>query len=307
MIFKAPFMSGLRKHRSTVRLPGFEGRKPRTKMENYNNSGGDEMEWELPQVPIDTAQILLQHHSELQADWDRGLNSIINRVNAQHQHCLQTYRDDIKQIIRMAIEEYVAGTQTEVYSLPSRQSFPEPSNAQLLLESAESNYKAQIEDLTEKWQRTEAELENVKRQLKESELRADQLRNIIIPREEEPILDSKIQELFSEVRKETQWVADRLYSKMDGYRNPTTIESSAFFEKIQSLPPDLRQDAIHSYLFILIRQRFFSTNLRGCEMGAKYQDLQQLLAAGEQDLMKAVAAHNPEGTVRHTECRKHVL
>ncbi|EMT72961.1 hypothetical protein NOF04DRAFT_9437 [Fusarium oxysporum II5] len=296
MSFMESIRQEFRNYRSPAHLTNIRGRKSRMKVENFNGTGGDEVEWEIAHIPNDTSQILDQLRSELRTDWDRGLVSVTNRMNAGHQKCLHALTDHIEQTIRRTIEEYLVGQQDDVQPLPSRRASPEPSDSQLLLESAEPEHKTQVEDLTAMLQRTQAELENVKSRLKASEDRADQLRSIIVPRDEEPMLDSEIQKVFSEIRTATQWVAERLFSKSRKYLEPTTIDSAAFFEEIESLAPECRQDAIHAHLSTLIRQRFFPNSVGDSKISGKYENLQKLLVATERDMMDAVAARHPKGT-----------
>lgn len=286
----------LRKHRSPTYFTSIGGRKSRTNVETFNDPGGNEMEWEMTHDHNFTSQILKRVRLELQTDWDRGLTAFINRIDAGHQKCLQATTDHIEKTIRRTLEEYLAVGQDEVQSLPLHRESPEPSKSQLLLESAEPDHKAHVEDLTAMLERAQAELENVKSQLKASESRADQLRSIIIPHNEEPILDSEIQRLFSEVRTLTQWVAERLFSNWDKYRELSIIDSAAFHESIAGIPLEGRRDAIHAHLSRLIRRRFFPTKVGDIDIGGKYEDLQKSVVQTEREMMDAVAARHPKGT-----------
>ncbi|KAF5254514.1 hypothetical protein FANTH_772 [Fusarium anthophilum] len=281
-----------KKHRSPVHFTSIGGRKSRMNVETFNDHGGNEMEWEMTHNPNLISQVLNQLRLELRTDWDRCIDSVINRIDAGHQKCLQATTDYIEQTIRRIIEEHLVVLQDDIQSLPPQRASPEPSNSPLLLEL---DHKANVEDLTATLERTQAELENVKSQLKALELRADQLRSIIVPRNEEPILDSEIQRVFSEVRNITQWVAERLFSNTYNYRGPPTIHNAAFCEDIAGISQECRQDAIHAHLSQLIGQRFFPTSVSDVEIGGKYEELQRLLVVAETDMIKAIAARHPTG------------
>ncbi|KAF4497860.1 hypothetical protein FAGAP_5959 [Fusarium agapanthi] len=265
-------------------------------VETFNDPGDNEMEWEMTHNPNLTSQVLNHLRLELRTDWDRGIDSVINRIDAGHQKCLQATTDYIEQTIRRTIEEQLFGPQGDAQSLPPQRASPEPSNSQLLLESAEPDHKANVEDLTATLERTQAELENVKSQLKASESRADQLRSIIVFRNEEPILDSEIQRVFSEVRNITQWVAERLFSNTGKHGQPTTIDSTAFFKCIHGISLERRQDAVHAHLSRLIERRFFPTSVGGFEVVGEYEELQKTLVIAEREMTDAVTARHPEGT-----------
>lgn len=286
----------LRKHRSPTYFASTGGRKSRTNVETFNDPGGNEMEWEMTHDHNFTSQILNRVRLELQTDWDRGLTSFINRIDAGHQKCLQATTDHIEKTIRRTLKEYLAIGQDEVQSLPLHRESPEPSNSRLLLESAEPDHKAHVEDLTSMLERAQAELENVKSQLMASESRADQLRSIIVPRNEEPILDSEIQRAFLEVRTLTQWVAERLFSNSDKDQELSIIDSAAFHESIAGIPLEGRRDAIHAHLSRLIRRRFFPTKVGDIDIGGKYEDLQKSLVQTEREMTNAVVARHPKGT-----------
>jgi hypothetical protein len=271
------------------------GHKSRTNVGTFNDPRDNEMEWEMTHRPNPTSQVVDQLRLELRTELDRGLDSVINRIDTGHQKCLQTTKDYIEQTIRRTIEEYMIDSQDNVQSLNSHRASPEPSNSQRLLESAEPDYKTQIEDLTATLEKTKAELKNIKSQLKASESRADQLRSIIVPRNEEPILDSEIQRIFSEVRALTQWVAERLFSNTGKYGQPTTPDSTAFFEDIHGIRPERRQDAVHAHLSTLIRRLFFPTSADEFDVGGKYAELQELVAVTERKMRDAIIENHPKG------------
>ncbi|KAF5628924.1 hypothetical protein F52700_8017 [Fusarium sp. NRRL 52700] len=295
MSFITSIRHDFRKYRSPLHFSSLGARKSRMNVETFNDPGDNEMEWEMTHNPTFTSQILNRLRSELRTDWDRGLNSLINRVDAGHQKCLQATADYIEQTIRRTIEEYVIGRQDEVQSLPSHPTSSELSHSQLLLESAEPDYKTHVEDLTKTLERTQQELDDVKSQLKASESRADQLRSIIVPRNEETILDSEIQRVFSEVRTITQWVAERLFSHSGKYRESTRIDNGPFFEDIEGFSPECRQDAIHAHLSSLIRRRFFPTSVVDFDTGGKYEKLQKILVVGDREMKSALTAHYHNG------------
>ncbi|KAF5543000.1 hypothetical protein FMEXI_7236 [Fusarium mexicanum] len=284
-----------KKPRSPLHFTSFGGHKSRMNVEAFNDHGGNEMEWEMTHNPNLTSQVLNQLRLELRADWDRCIDSVINRIDAGHQKCLQATTDYIEQTIRRTIEEHLVVPQDDTQSLSPQRESPEPSNPPLLLELAEPDHKANIEDLTATLERTQAELENVKSQLQASESRADQLRSIIVPRNEEPILDSEIQRVFSEVRNLTQWVAERLFSNTGKYGQPTTIDSTAFFEDIHGISLERRQDAVHEHLSRLIKRRFFPTSVGNFEVVGEYEKLQKSLVVAEREMMDAVTARHPKG------------
>ncbi|KAF5561843.1 hypothetical protein FPHYL_5974 [Fusarium phyllophilum] len=295
MAIMSSIRQGFKNYRSPVHFSSNGGRKSRTNAETFNDPRSNEMEWEMANNPNLTSQVLNQLRLELRTDWDRCIDSVINRIDAGHQKCLQATTDYIEQTIRSTIEGYLVGRDDDVESLASHRASPEPSSPQLLLESAEPDYKTQVEDLTATLEKTQAELENVKSQLKASESRADQLRSIIVPRNEEPILDSEIQRVFSEVRTVTQWVAERLFSNTGKYGQPTTIDSTAFFEDIHGFPLERRQDAVYAHLSRLIRRRFFPTSLGDFDIVEKYEELQKSFEVTEHKLLDAITARHPKG------------
>ncbi|RBR08074.1 hypothetical protein FVER53590_00134 [Fusarium verticillioides] len=271
------------------------GHKSRTNVETFNDPRDNEMEWEMTHRPNPTSQTINQLRLELRTELDRGLDSVINRIDAGHQKFLQTTTDYIEQTIRRTIEEYMVNSQDDAQSLPSHRASPEPSNYQMLLKSAEADYKTQIEDLTAMLEKTKSELKNIKSQLKASESRADQLRSIIVPHNEEAILDSEIQRIFSEVRALTQWVAERLFSNTGKYGQPTTPDSTAFFEDMHGIRPERRQDAVHAHLSTLIRRLFFPTSIGEFDIGGKYAELQELVAVTERKMRDTITANHPKG------------
>jgi hypothetical protein len=298
---KMPIFSSLsgslKRQRSCSHLVGFYQEPPRTKMAEYNTRTGDAMDWEHLQAPTSMIQFISQLHCDLRTDLERDLASSITKMNAEHHQCQQAASDSIKEIVRTAMEDWFTDNQKKCQPRQEETELDSPQTlkAEVRLEPDDSYHRAQVEQLTRKLELANSELASLKRQLKATESRADQLRNIIIPSDGKPILDSEIQKLFSEVRKTVQMVACRLYSKSGTFRSPITEDSRAFFEEMEDLSPECQRDAIHTNLFIFIGGQFFPNNVRGCNIGNHHPRLQKLLAATEWYLTEAVQGTQPDG------------
>ncbi|KAG6991602.1 hypothetical protein FocnCong_v017809 [Fusarium oxysporum f. sp. conglutinans] len=243
-------------------------------MAEYNTGACDEMDWQSIQAPANMIQVISQLHRELRADLKQDIASSINMMNAQQHRCQQN------------LKPLKEGTEP---------ASPETLKPELVSEPDDFCHRAQVEELTRKLELADSELADLNSQLKATQSRADQLRSMIIPNDGKPILDSEIERLFSEVRATTQIVACRLYSKRGTYQNPKTGDSKAFFKEIEDLSPDCQRDAIHTYLFLFIRQQFFPRNIRGCNIGNHYPNLEKALAATEWQLTEAVKNSHPGG------------
>ncbi|KAF4946526.1 hypothetical protein FGADI_11164 [Fusarium gaditjirri] len=247
-------------------------------------------------APNSVIQVITQLHRDLKADLERNFASSVRRMNEQHQQCQQAASDNIKKTVLKAMDEWFAEDQKR---LPSRQE-DSPVESQALksevrLEPDDSNHRAQVEQLTRKLKRADSELRSLKQQIKETESRADQLRNIVMSSDGIPILDSEIQKLFSDVRKGVQMVASRLYSKSGPFHNAITKDNRAFFEDMKTLSPECQRDAIHNDLFLFIRAQFFPNNIRECNLGNHDPELQKQLATTERALTQAVTGSYPDG------------
>ncbi|KAG7438830.1 hypothetical protein Forpi1262_v000179 [Fusarium oxysporum f. sp. raphani] len=265
-------------------------------MAEYNTGACDEMDWQSIQAPANMIQVISQLHRELRADLKQDIASSIN-MNAQQHRCQQVTSDSIRETVQTAMDEWFTDNQKNLKPLKegTEPASPETLKPELVSEPDDFCHRAQVEELTRKLELADSELADLNSQLKATQSRADQLRSMIIPNDGKPILDSEIERLFSEVRATTQIVACRLYSKRGTYQNPKTGDSKAFFKEIEDLSPDCQRDAIHTYLFLFIRQQFFPRNIRGCNIGNHYPNLEKALAATEWQLTEAVKNSHPGG------------
>ncbi|VTT72238.1 unnamed protein product [Fusarium fujikuroi] len=243
-------------------------------------------------------QVISQLNHDLRADWGRDLSSCIRKMSAEHQQCQQATSDNIKETVRTAMEEWFTKNQPKSQlqkkynALESTQSLTTDSR----LMTPDSDDSAQVEQLTRKLEMADVELAGLRNQLKATQLRADQLRSMIIPDNEDFVLDSEIEGLFSEVRATTQYVARRLYTNPDTHEKPTANASKAFFKEIEGFDPERRQDAIHTHLFLLIRRQFFPNKLRESNIGKCFPTLYAKLVRAELQLTEAIRDNWTDGT-----------
>ncbi|KAF5584116.1 hypothetical protein FPCIR_8744 [Fusarium pseudocircinatum] len=297
MAIFSPLTGGLKRQRSCSQVASVH-QPPRNHMAEYINKGSDAMNWQDLQAPTSMNQAIGQLRSDLRADWERDLTSCISKMNAEHQQCQQATLDNIKETVRKTLDEWFANSQMKPQSLKD-DTTPESSqslNTEARLMTPDSEDCAQVEQLTRKLEMAGLELTDLKKQLKATQLRTDQLRSMIIPDDGNPILDSEIETLFSEVRARAQYVARGLYTKPGSLENAKTKEGQALFKQIKGLDQERQQDAIHLYLFLRIRQQFFPNRIRGCNIGRHYPELQEGLATTERYLSKAMRDTWIDGT-----------
>ncbi|KAF4438661.1 hypothetical protein FACUT_4770 [Fusarium acutatum] len=281
---------GTKNHRSNFHSSAGQDRVTQNKIPHFTRSV-NEMDWEQSQI----SQAIRHLDFNLSTKWEHAFKLFTDAQRFEIQRYLQAESSNLEHVVREILEDSVANggiiiqpphsTETSTKSLPAG-----PSKQQV---AAESDQHDEIQRLTLKLQKKEEELTAVKSQLEEAEIRTDQLRKLIIPSGTEPILDSKIQQLFSEVRTLIQKVVSRLYTKAPRYWESSVDESRAFFKQIKDLPPDLQQDAIHSELFTCLRQWLFSTETKDRGLGEGHEKLQSLLGQTEQALVEAVEAKYP--------------
>ncbi|KAF4335665.1 hypothetical protein FBEOM_10502 [Fusarium beomiforme] len=252
------------------------------------------MNWETQQAPVSMIKALSQLNSDLRANLERDFTQFADRLVTENQQFLQAISNNLQEAIRKTVEGCLLNNIT-VVSPPQQIDKPtsyETLKPELLLESENSSCRAEIAQLTHRLEQADSEVLALKNQLKATESRADQLRNIIIPNDGKLVLDSEIQQLFLDVRAATQ-VACRLWSKTGTYQSAMTEDSRAFFKIMETLSPEIQQDKIHAHLFRIIQRRFFPNRLRGCYLGNKYQNLQGLLAETEQELVHVISDRHP--------------
>ncbi|KAF5572994.1 hypothetical protein FPANT_12663 [Fusarium pseudoanthophilum] len=253
----------------------------------------DEIDWEQSR----TSQAIRHLDFSLSTKWDRSFNSFANAQNDEIKRYMQAASSKSEHFFRKALEDFVADGRIIIQSRHSAEAPNESLSAgpQKQKATQEPIQHAQIEQLTLKLQKAEEELKAVKSQLEEAEIRTDQLRKLIIPAGTEPILDSKIQQLFIEIRTLTQKVASKLYTKPPRYWETLVDESRVFFKGIQEYSIDLQQDAIQGELFDCLRQWFFSDTITFHGLGDKYEKLQTLIGQAEEALGEAIEVKHPGG------------
>ncbi|CCT63196.1 uncharacterized protein FFUJ_00182 [Fusarium fujikuroi IMI 58289] len=249
------------------------------------------MDWDQSQI----SQAIRHLDFNLSTKWDHAFKLFADAQRVEIQRYLQAGSSNLEHVVRKTLQEYVTGGRIIIQSPyspeePSKSPSAGPPKQQL---AAESDQHDEVERLSLKLQKTEEELTAAKSQLEEAEIRTDQLRKLIIPVGTEPILDSKIQQLFFEIRTLTQKVVSRLYTKAPRYWESSIDESRVFFKGIQDLPPGLQQDAIHSELFTCLRRWLFSNEIKECGLGEGHENLQSLLGQTEEALFEAVGAKYP--------------
>ncbi|KAG5812762.1 hypothetical protein H9Q74_004115 [Fusarium xylarioides] len=193
------------------------------------------MDWGQSQI----SQAIRHLDFNLSTKWEQAFKLFADAQTDGVQRHLQAGFSNQEHIIRKILEDSAADRKITIQSPHP----PEASDKSLLAGSqvqqvaAESDQHAEIEQLTLQLKTAEAELTAVKSQLEEAEIRTDQLRKLIIPTEPEPILDSKIQQLFSEIRTLTQRAVSKLYNKPPRYWDTRTpyIHNCSSDEKLQSL------------------------------------------------------------------------
>ncbi|KAF5964024.1 hypothetical protein FBULB1_13030 [Fusarium bulbicola] len=302
MAFFSPLTGSLKKQRSGSQF-AIVDQPPRNDMAEYVNKGSDAMDWQDLQAPTSINQAISQLRIDLRVDWERSFTSYISKMKAEHQQCQQTTLDNIKDTVRMVLEEWFANSQMKPQS-PTNDAAPESSqslNTEAPLMTLDSEDCAQVEQLTQKLEMAELELADLKNQLKAAQLRTDQLRSIIIPADENPILDSEIETLFSEVRAKAQYVARGLYTNPGSLENATTKEGQALFKAIEGLDRELQQDAVHLFIFLDIRRQFFPNNLQRCNIRRHYPALQAALATTERHLLEAMRDTWLDGMASHLD------
>ncbi|KAF5686279.1 hypothetical protein FCIRC_2997 [Fusarium circinatum] len=297
MAFFSPLTGSLKKQQSGSQFASVH-QPPRKDMAEYINKGSDAMDWQDLQALTSTNQAISQLRIDLRADWERSFTSYISKMNAEHQQCQQATLNNIKDTVRMVLEEWFANSQMKPQS-PRDDAAPESSqslNTEAPLMTPDSEDCAQVGQLTQKLEMAELELADLKKQLKAAQLRTDQLRSMIIPADENPVLDSEIETLFSEVRAKTQYVARGLYTNPGSLENATTKEGQALFKAIEGLDRELQQDAVHLFIFLDIRRQYFPNNLQRCNIRRHYPALQEVLATTERHLSEAMRDTWLDGT-----------
>ncbi|SCV33535.1 uncharacterized protein FFB14_04562 [Fusarium fujikuroi] len=249
------------------------------------------MDWDQSQI----SQAIRHLDFNLSTKWDHAFKLFADAQRVEIKRYLQAGSNNLEHVVRNTLQEYVADGRIIIQSPhspeePSKLPSPGSSKQQL---AAESDQHDEVQRLTLKLQKTEEELTAVKSQLEEAEIRTDQLRKLIIPVGTEPILDSKIQQLFFEVRTLTQKVVSRLYTNAPRYWESSVDDSRVFFKGIQDLTPDLQQDAIHSELFTCLSRWLFSNEIKDCGLGEGHEKVQSLLGQTEEALLEAVGAKYP--------------
>lgn len=291
MVFGACF-GETKKYLYNFHSSGGQHRATRNKIAHHIRSV-DEMDWEQSQ----TSQAIQHLYFNLSTKWDHAFNMFANTQNVEIQRCLQAGPSNLEHICRKIFEDYAIDGRIIIQSPHSPEAATNPLSigSSKQQAAAESDQHAEIQKLTLKLQRAEEELTAVRSQLEKAEIRTNQLRKLIVPTGTEPILDSKIQHLFSEVRTLTQKVVSKLYTKTPRYWESSVDESRVFFKGIKDFPLNLQQDAIHGELFDCLRQWFFSNAIKDRGLGEKYEKLQTLLVQTEEELVEAVQAKNPGG------------
>ncbi|KAF5593791.1 uncharacterized protein FSUBG_9699 [Fusarium subglutinans] len=271
-----------RKHRYSSHSSSDQHRATQNKTSYFARSA-DEMDWEQSQT--------YQAIRHLTTNWHDTFK-LFERQNAEVQRHLQAGHSNLEHMFRKVLEDFVANGVIIIQS-PHSPDAPTKSLSSKPLEqrvATSSELYDELQRLTLKLQNAEEELTVVKSQLDEAELRTDQLRKLIISAGTEPILDSKIQQKFSEIRTLTQKVVSKLYTKTPRYWESLVDESRVFFEGIKDRSLDLRQDAIHGQLFHCLQQWFFSDAIKDHGLGDKYEKLQTLLGQANEELVEAIEA-----------------
>ncbi|KAG4264883.1 hypothetical protein FPRO03_00167 [Fusarium proliferatum] len=256
------------------------------------------MDWDQSQI----SQAIRHLDFNLSTKWDHAFKLFADAQRVEIKRYLQAGSNNLEHVVRNTLQEYVADGRIIIHSPHSPEELsklPSPGSSKQQL-AAESDQHDEVQRLTLKLQKTEEELTAVKSQLEEAEIRTDQLRKLIIPVGTEPILDSKIQQLFFEVRTLTQKVVSRLYTNAPRYWESSVDDSRVFFKGIQDLTPDLQQDAIHSELFTCLSRWLFSNEIKDCGLGEGHEKLQSLLGQTEEALLEAVGAKYPGELLQDT-------
>nr|RBQ97629.1 hypothetical protein FVER53263_00134 [Fusarium verticillioides] len=275
-----------KKNRSSFPWSSDQHRATQNKISHFARPA-DEMDWEQSQ----TSQAI----RHLDYNLTTKLQLLADKQSIEIQKYLQARPSNLEDTLRKIFDDYVADGRIIIQSPDSHeaptQSLSAGSPKQQVTEVTERN--AEIQQLISKLQRAEEELNAVKSELEKAEIRTDQLRKLIIPAGTEQILDSKLQQLFSEIRTLTQKVVSKIYTKPPRYWESSVEHSRAFFKEIKDYTPGLQQDAIQSELFACLRQLFLSNQIKDYRLGERYETLQTLLRQTEEALAEAVGARFP--------------
>ncbi|KAF4961797.1 hypothetical protein FSARC_10093 [Fusarium sarcochroum] len=267
-------------------------------MEGNSSNAGGEMEWQSDHTISNPSQMLSQQLVEMKQDLNDGIASVIKMLDIKQQPCVQVTPDHIEQIIRKTLKELDASDLQHNQPLSRRLSSSTPapsapSQSQSLPESAVPGDKTEIDDLRLRLGIADSEIAALKGQLKVAETEASQLRDIIIPSDEEVILDDKLKQMFADIRSTVQVLVVKHYHNYGKSRYYKTEKNRALFDKINSYPSERQQEAIRAEFFHHLNAWFFSSQFRCFGLGKGYRALNQCLKTTEEDFAQAFRSRYP--------------